>query len=107
MVKEKLLYALAVQAGLELGDVMQDIEEMADLVLELLSSDIWTISTDTITSFAEVVKLRYGGWGNEKEPPAKVIDSLRKAKFTYQIRTDSPSHSPAPFRPLLHNVFEQ
>jgi len=41
---------------------MQDIEEMADLVLELLSSNIWTISTDTITPFAEVVKLRYGGW---------------------------------------------
>jgi len=80
MIKEKLVCALAVQVELELGDVMQDIEEMADLILELLDSAIWTISTDTITSFAGVVKLRFGRWGKGKEPPAKVIDCLRKAK---------------------------
>jgi len=54
---------------------------MADLFFELLNSDIWTISTDTITSFAEVVRLRHLQWEKGKEPPAKVIDCLRKAKI--------------------------
>ena len=80
-VKDSLMTALALQVELELGDVMQDIEEMADLVLELLNSDTWTTSTDTITSFAAVVKHRYGKWGYGKEPRAKTIDCLRKAKI--------------------------
>ena len=81
-VKENFVCALALQAELELqvGDVMQDIEEMADLFLELLNSDIWTTSTRTIASFARGVQVRFRGWGNGKEPPAKVIDCLRKAK---------------------------
>jgi len=79
-VKETLVCALALQAELELGDVMQDIEEMADLFFELLNSDTWTTSTDTITLFAKVVKHRYGRRETGKEPPAKVIYCLRKAK---------------------------
>jgi len=58
---------------------MQDIEEMTDLFFGLLSSDISTISTDTITSFAQVVKLQYRRWGEGQGPPAKVIDCLRRA----------------------------
>jgi len=79
-VKEGLMSALALQVVLELGDVMQDIEEIADLFLELLNSDTWTTSTVPITLFAGAVKHRHGRWGIGKEPPAKVIDCLRKAK---------------------------
>jgi len=79
-VKEDLIIALALQVLLELGDVMQDIEEMADLFLELLNSDTWTSSTVAITPFAEVVKPRRQRWGKGKVPPAKVIYCLRKAK---------------------------
>ena len=79
--KESLVCALAFQVKLELGDMTQDIEEMADLCLELLDSDFWTVSTDTITSFAAAVKHRHERWEKGNEPPAKVIDCLRKAKI--------------------------
>jgi len=79
-VKESLISALALQVALELGDVMQDIEEMADLFFELLNSDTRTISTVAITSFTEIVKHRHERWEKGKGPPAKVIDCLRKAK---------------------------
>jgi len=81
-VKENLACALAFQfwLGLASGDEKQDIEEMADLVIELLNSDTW-ISTDTITWFVRVVILRHGRWGEGKEPPAKVISCLRIMKF--------------------------
>jgi CHAT domain-containing protein len=79
-VNEMLVHALALQVKLELGDVMQDIEEMADLLLELLTSKYWTISTRLITCFVEVVELRHGGWHEGQEPLAKVIDCLRRAK---------------------------
>ena len=79
-VKENLVQALALHAWLELGDVIQDIEKMTDLFLELLNSDIWTISTHTFISFAGVVKHQLQRWGEGKEPPTKVIDCLRKAK---------------------------
>jgi len=79
-VKESLMRSLALQVVLGLGDVMQDMEEMADLFLELLNSDTWTILTDIITSFAQVVKHRHESWGNGKEPLARVIYCLRKAK---------------------------
>jgi len=81
IVKEILVLALALQVGLELGDVMQDIVEMADLFLELFNSDISTILTRAIIIFAGVVKDRYGSWGKGKGPPAKVIDCLRKARI--------------------------
>ena len=83
MVNENLVHALALQVKSKLGDsdVMEDIEEMAALVLELLDSDIWMISTGAINAFAGGVKLQYRGWMNEKEPPVKVIDCLRKARI--------------------------
>jgi len=80
MLKENLVYALALQVSLELGDVMQDIDEMVVLFLELVNSDLWTVSTETVRFFVEVLRLRVGKWGKGKEPPAKVIDGLRKAK---------------------------
>jgi len=79
-VKKSLMSALAFQVVEEHGDMTQDIEEMADLFFELLNSDIRTISNGTFISFALAVKLRHERWGIGKEPPAKVIDCLRKAK---------------------------
>jgi len=60
MLKENLVYALALQVKLELGDVMQDIGEMVVLFLELVNSDLWTISTGTVSFFAEVLSLQVG-----------------------------------------------
>jgi len=79
VVKAQLVCALAQQVKLELGDVTQDIEEMAGLCLELLDSDISTTSARIIIQFAEVVKHRHECWGKGKEPPARVVDCLRKA----------------------------
>jgi len=81
IVKNNLVVALGLQVALKLGDVMQDIEEMAVLVLELLNSDTWTISTPLITFFASIVKRQDGVWGEGKGPPAKVVDCLRRAKI--------------------------
>ena len=81
-IKQILVCALGLQVLLELGDVVQDIKEMAELFLELLNSDIWPISIiGAFTSFVEVVRLRFRKWGNGKGPPAKVIDCLRKMKI--------------------------
>jgi CHAT domain-containing protein len=80
--KQVLVCALGLQVLLELGDVAQDIEEMAGLFLEILNSDIWPTSmVGAITSFVEVVKLRFRKWGKGKGPPAKVIDCLRMVKI--------------------------
>ena len=80
MVKENLVRALALQVCMELGDAMQDIEEMAVLTLELLDSDISTISAGIITFLGDMVELQHGKWRKGKELPAKVIDCLRKVK---------------------------
>jgi hypothetical protein len=54
-----LVRALALSAELELGDVDQDIEEMADLCDELLNSDISIESlTNAIEAFAMAVGSR-------------------------------------------------
>ena len=79
LVHRSLVDTLALQLKLELGDMMQDIEEMASLLLESLNSDIRTTWIGAIISFAGVVKLRHLRWGPRKKPPAKVIDCLRKA----------------------------
>lgn len=81
MVKEHLVCSLALQVRLGLGDVMRDIQEMTALILELLNFVVRTVSTGTITSFAEVIRIRHGSLGKGKELPAKVIDCLRKAKI--------------------------
>ena len=76
-----LVHALAFQVGLEVGDVVEDIEEMADLCLELLNSGIGATSSPAITCFAGVIKSRFGIQENGEAPPAKVIDCLRKANI--------------------------
>jgi len=75
-----LVRALSLQAELKLGDVDQDIEEMADLCEELLDSDI---STDSLTSpiigFAKTVD-DYGQKSlRVKIICEKVIACLRRA----------------------------
>ena len=80
VVKDTLVNALAQQVVLGFGDVMQDIEEIADLFLELLNSATWTNSTVAIGILAKLVRHLHGRWDRGKEPPAKVIDCLRKAK---------------------------
>ena len=75
-----LVHALAVQVKLELGDVDQDIEEMADLCDELLNSDISIQSlTDPIADFARVINLNFNKLLEWKSRSEKVIDCLRKA----------------------------
>jgi len=75
-----LVEALAVQVELELGDVTQDIEEMADLCDELLSSNISIqFLTDPIVDFARAVDIHFTGPFQHKIPSEKVIDCLRKA----------------------------
>jgi CHAT domain-containing protein len=79
-----LVYALAIQVELKLGDAVQDIEEMAGLCDELLNTqaDISLVSfTEAITTFVETIAAR------NKESmdsggtclPEKVIECLRKA----------------------------
>jgi len=79
-----LVYALAIQVELELGNAVQDIEEMAGLCDELLNTqaDIsLASSTETITTFVETIAAR-----NEESVDSggkclseKVIECLRKA----------------------------
>src|SRR6266851_4960810 len=72
-----LVFALALQAELELGDVDENIEEMADLCDELLDSDISTDSlTGPITVFAHT--LDPPGQVRAKIPSEKVIGCLRR-----------------------------
>ena len=75
-----LVHALAVQVELELGDVDEDIEEMAGLCDELLNSDIPTQSlTDPITHFARALSVRFNEPAEVETCSEKVIDCLRKA----------------------------
>ena len=75
-----LVQALALQVDLELGDVDQDIEEMADLCDELLNSDMSIQSlTNTITDFARAVQARCKVPFEWKIHSEKTIDCLRKA----------------------------
>jgi len=70
-----LVHALAIQAELELGDVDQDFEEMADLCDELLNSDMSIRSlTDPISHFARAIIKDL-----ELKSSEKVTDCLRKA----------------------------
>ena len=81
-VTHNLVYVLTLQVLWELGDMMQDIGEMAVLFLEDLNSDTcqWTIPTDLITFFSRAVKDHFGRWGTGKEPLATIIDCLWQAK---------------------------
>ena len=77
-----LVQALAVQVSLELGDMDQDIEEMADLCDKILNSNISIqFVTNAIADFARTVDahdLFRDGW-EYRICSEKVIDCLRKA----------------------------
>src|SRR5216683_1821273 len=75
-----LVSALAFQTEFELGDVDQDIEEMADLCDELLDSDILTDSlTCRIMLFVETIRACVIQTYGVPIPSEKVIGCLRKA----------------------------
>jgi len=75
-----LVNALSVQVELELGDVDEDIEEMADLCDELLNSDISIQSlTNPIADFATAIDLDFNDPFEYKIRSEKVTDCLRKA----------------------------
>ena len=79
-VSTSLVEILAVQVSLELGDVDQDIEEMADLCDELLNSDIsQQFLISPITSFASAISLRFKGPAERKILSKKATDCLLKA----------------------------
>ena len=82
MVREHLVCALVLQVWKGLGDPMQDIDEMASLILELFNSDISTISTDIISAFANMAIIQFfDRQGEGQGPLGKVIDCLQKAKI--------------------------
>jgi CHAT domain-containing protein len=94
-----LVEALSFQVELELGDVDQDIEEMADLCDELLDSDISPDSlTRPIMAFTSTVDARYGGLLGVKIPSDKVIGCLRRVV----IRQPDPRVSTVLAECLLH-----
>ena len=75
-----LVQALAVQVELELGDVDQDIEEMADLCDELLNSDISIeFVTTPIVDFAKAITIRLTDCPQWNIRSENVIGFLRKA----------------------------
>jgi len=74
-----LVQALAMQVELGLGDVDQDIGEMADLCDELLNSNIFLqFLTDPINDFARAIRPHFNDL-ELKFRPEKVTDCLRKA----------------------------
>jgi CHAT domain-containing protein len=80
-VTENLVYPLALQARLKLGDVDENVEEMADLCDELLDSDVSTDSlTRPIMLFASTVEFRdkESPYPGVKFPSEKVIGCLRR-----------------------------
>ena len=79
-VTSALVQTLVKQVYLEIGDVDQDIEEMADLCDELLDSDISIQSvTFPIADFARVIHLHFKNHSEWKIRSEKVKDCLRKA----------------------------
>jgi len=80
LVTETLVSALALQVYLNLGDVDQDIEEMADLCGEILNSQI-TITTRArhIVDFAAAVSGHIQDLFGERVPSEKVLGCLRTA----------------------------
>src|SRR6266851_1210460 len=73
-----LVCTLAIQVELKLGDVDYDIEEMAELFDELLTSDTSnTFLTDPTIAFARVVDANLEGPIDGQVPSEKVIRCLR------------------------------
>ena len=78
-----LVHALGIQANMKLGDVRQDLEEMAILCHELLKSDTsMTSVTSPIMNLANVViaQFQFGILNKQQEPSDKVIEFLRLAR---------------------------
>jgi CHAT domain-containing protein len=79
-VTEVLVRTLALQVELELGDVDQDVEEMADLCDELLNSGISTESlSNPILEFVRTVKYHLKDPMAGKIPSEKIIGCLQRA----------------------------
>ena len=81
-----LVYALAIQVEMELGDAVQDIEEMAGLCDELLNNQAdvsLASSTEAIITFVETIAAHNEESVNPgaKFLSEKVIECLRKANF--------------------------
>ena len=75
-----LVHVLAVHVKLELGDVDEDLEEMAALCDEFLNSDISTqFLTASISTFATAILVRFKDPLELKIRSEKVTDCLRKA----------------------------
>ncbi len=88
---EMLVYALSIQVQLELGDVDQDIEEMADLCYELLNSDIPVEAlTNPIVAFCVAVVSRLKNTSQDYIPSEKVVGCLRKAVICIPDLPDGP-----------------
>ena len=80
--------ALGLQATMKLGDVKQNIEEMAVLCHELLKSDIsMTFATGAIMNLAHAVRAQPRGLDSQ-EPSDKVIECLREANILLQDSYD-------------------
>jgi hypothetical protein len=78
-VTENLVGSLALEAHLELGDLHDNLEEMADLCDELLDSDISTESlTHPIMLFVGTVEAHHKEFLGGKVPSEKVIGCLRR-----------------------------
>ena len=77
-----LIRTLMVHIELGLGDVHQDIEEMAALLDELIKSDTSMLSLDSlIMNFAEAVYRDLVGQVEWRIPSDKVIECLRNARM--------------------------
>ena len=77
---ELLVDALRIRMNMKLGDVRQDVEEMAVLCHELLKSDIsTTLLTGHIRSLAEAVIAQFSRFTERQEPSDEVIECLREA----------------------------
>ncbi|KAI9441951.1 hypothetical protein BJY52DRAFT_1377631 [Lactarius psammicola] len=75
-----LVIALALQVELEAGNVMQNIEEIAVLCHELLTSDASEgVTTHSVTVLSDVVRSKFGLWVPE-QPLDQVIECLRAAR---------------------------
>ena len=75
-----LVSAMVMQVELRLGDVAQDIEEMADLCDELLIADpLTTFLSRPVLAFAAMFSAHLEGSSGGKVPSEKVIGCLRRA----------------------------
>ena len=89
--KINLVRVLRTQVEMELGNVRQDIEEMAVLCHELLKTDMSMTSTSVtclIMNLAEVTKARPGSSNELRAPSDQVIDCLREASILLPDSSD-------------------